>query len=84
VVHTDTSAEATEAEEPSRPVRRRDRWFRYTLPGAYIALVVACLSFTPSLLPRGPVVQELIVGVDAAFGYAVGVLGAWSGVRSCC
>jgi uncharacterized membrane protein len=77
VVHTDTSAEATEAEEPSRPVRRRDRWFRYTLPGAYTALVFACLSFTPSLLPRGPVVQGLIVGIDAAFGYAVGVLGAW-------
>ena len=29
------------------------RWFRYTLPGAVGAVLFACLSFTPSLLPRG-------------------------------
>jgi uncharacterized membrane protein len=26
--------------------------FRYGLPGAWVALVFACLAFTPSLLPR--------------------------------
>ena len=27
-------------------------WFGYTLPGAWVALMFVCLSFTPSLLPR--------------------------------
>jgi uncharacterized membrane protein len=78
MTRTDSAAETAAAEEepPSR-VRRRDRWFRYTLPGAYTAVVFGCLSFTPSLLPRGPLVQGLIVGINAAFGYGVGVVGAW-------
>jgi uncharacterized membrane protein len=84
MVRTDRNADApaaaqvpAQASHQPRRQRRRDRWFRYTLPGAYTALVFACLSFTPSLLPRGPLVQGLIVGIDAAFGYALGVLGAW-------
>jgi hypothetical protein len=28
--------------------------FRYTLPGAWVALAFVCLSFTPSLLPARP------------------------------
>ena len=50
---------------------------RYTLPGAWTALVFALLSFTPSLLPRPAFFQGLITGVDAAIGYGLGVLGAW-------
>jgi uncharacterized membrane protein len=55
-------------------VRRR---CRYTLPGLWVALVFAALSFTPSLLPRPAFFQGLITGIDAAIGYGLGVLGAF-------
>ena len=51
--------------------------FRYTLPGAWVALVFVCLAFTPSLLPRSGVVQGAICGITGAIGYGLGVLGAW-------
>ncbi|HEX3212726.1 MAG TPA: alpha/beta-hydrolase N-terminal domain-containing protein, partial [Actinomycetota bacterium] len=51
--------------------------FRYTLPGASVALVFACLAFTPSLLPRGALLQGIVCGITAAIGYGVGVAGAW-------
>jgi uncharacterized membrane protein len=35
------------------------------------------LSFTPSLLPRGGIVQGLVCGITAAIGYGLGVLAAW-------
>jgi uncharacterized membrane protein len=46
------------------------------------ALVLLCVSLTPSLLPRTGLTQGLISGVTAAFGYAVGVVaaGAWRAV----
>jgi uncharacterized membrane protein len=47
-----------------------------TLPGCWGALVIGCLSFTPSLLPRGGIVQGLIWGITAAIGYGLGVLAA--------
>lgn len=53
------------------------RVLRYTLPGLWVALLLACLSFTPSLLPRPASYQGVITGVDAAIGYAIGVSGAW-------
>jgi uncharacterized membrane protein len=46
----------------------------YTVPGLIGAIAFACLSFTPSLLPRGGLVQGLITGVSAAIGYGVGLL----------
>lgn len=49
----------------------------YTLPGAGGALVFACLSFTPSLLPRPAVFQGLVTGVSAAIGYLLGVIAAY-------
>jgi uncharacterized membrane protein len=84
------SSSATEEAEP-RPVvagaqpevspptaaagRRR---FRYTLPGAWVALVFACLAFTPSLLPRSALLQGVVCGISAAIGYGLGVAGAWT------
>jgi len=84
------SSSATEEAEP-RPVvagaqpevspptaaagRRR---FRYTLPGAWVALVFACLAFTPSLLPRSALLQGVVCGITAAIGYGLGVAGAWT------
>jgi uncharacterized membrane protein len=47
-----------------------------TLPGCWGALIFACLSFTPSLLPRGGIVQGLVCGITAAIGYGLGVLAA--------
>ncbi|MEU6309392.1 alpha/beta hydrolase [Streptomyces sp. NPDC047014] len=62
------------AEEPAPPRRRRPR---LTLPGCWGALLLACLSFTPSLLPRGGVLQGLICGISAAIGYGLGVVAAY-------
>ncbi len=76
-------AGAGDAAEPERARRRlgrrwrRRRWFRYTLPGAGGAVLFMCLAFTPSLLPRSPVVQGLVCGISAAIGYGVGVVAAW-------
>jgi uncharacterized membrane protein len=65
------------------PVRGR-RWRRlaghlprYTWSGTVGALLLGYASFTPSLLPRGWLLQALIAGITAAGGYALGVLVAW-------
>jgi len=63
-------------EQPAGPVPRRTR-FRYTLPGAWVALAFVCLSFTPSLLPRPAFFQGFVCGLNGAIGYGIGVLGAW-------
>jgi uncharacterized membrane protein len=63
------------ASPPQAAGRRR---FRYTLPGAWVALVFACLAFTPSLLPRTALLQGVVCGITAAIGYGVGVAGAWT------
>ncbi|MFD9520142.1 alpha/beta hydrolase [Streptomyces sp. NPDC059979] len=56
---------------------KRRRLPHLTLPGCWGALVLACLSFTPSLLPRGGILQGLICGITAAIGYGLGVLAAY-------
>jgi uncharacterized membrane protein len=57
---------------------RRWRWLpRYTWSGTVGALVFGCSSLTPSLLPRGWVLQGIIAGVTAAIGYGIGVTLAW-------
>jgi uncharacterized membrane protein len=62
----------------ARPDRRWRRWLpRYTWSGTLGALLFGCSSLTPSLLPRGWVLQGLIAGVTAAIGYGVGVTVAW-------
>ncbi|NOK15730.1 alpha/beta hydrolase [Corallococcus carmarthensis] len=73
----------THAEQPAaaRQARRASRawprWLRYTLPGSWVALLFACLAFTPSLLPRSGPFQGFVSGLSAAIGYGLGCLGAW-------
>ena len=52
-------------------------WWRCSFTGLAGATVFFCLSLTPSLLPRGHVVQGLISGILAAIGYGLGVLAVW-------
>jgi uncharacterized membrane protein len=67
------------AETPERS--RRRKLLYVTLPGCWGGLIFACLSFSPSLLPRGGLLQGLICGITAAIGYGLGVLAAsaWRG-----
>jgi uncharacterized membrane protein len=62
--------------EPPPEPRKRRRLLYVTLPGCWGALIFACLSFTPSLLPRGGLIQGVISGITAAIGYGLGVLAA--------
>jgi uncharacterized membrane protein len=41
------------------------------------AVLLGCASLTPSLLPRGWLLQGLIAGITAAIGYGMGVAAAW-------
>ena len=60
------------------PTRRRSRWLpSYTWSGTLGALLLAWSSFTPSLLPRGWLVQGIIAGITAAIGYGLGVTVTW-------
>jgi uncharacterized membrane protein len=70
-------ADEAEDPQPSPEPGKPRRLLHVTLPGCWGALVVGCLSFTPSLLPRGGVVQGLVWGITAAIGYGLGVLFAW-------
>jgi len=68
-----TAGAPPQAPEPGK----RRRLFFVALPGCWGALIFACLSFTPSLLPRGGIVQGLVWGITAAIGYGLGVAAAW-------
>jgi uncharacterized membrane protein len=70
-------ADNAAAQRGTRPAAGRRR-FRYTVPGAWVALVFACLAFTPSLLPRSALLQGVVCGISAAIGYGLGVVGAWT------
>jgi uncharacterized membrane protein len=79
-------ARDTDASSPSaapegaggRPARRWLRWLpRYPWSGVTGALLLGCSSLTPSLLPRGWLLQGLIAGLTAAIGYGLGVAVAW-------
>jgi uncharacterized membrane protein len=65
------------AERQSAAAGRPRKLLYVTLPGCWGALVFSCLSFTPSLLPRGGLTQGVIWGITAAIGYGVGVVAAW-------
>ncbi len=47
---------------------------RLDFVGVAFGTLFFCLSLTPSLLPRGWLFQGVIGGVDAAIGYAIGVV----------
>jgi uncharacterized membrane protein len=66
--------DGVQASEPPPVTRRRGRWPALTVPGVWGAVVFACLSFTPSLLPRTGVIQGIVWGVTAAVGYGVGLV----------
>ena len=71
------ATDEAEGPQPSSEPGKRKRLLYVTLPGCWGALIAGCLSFTPSLLPRGGIVQGLIWGITAAIGYGLGVLAAW-------
>src|SRR5690242_8454254 len=68
---------AADSALPAPEPAKRRRLLYVTLPGCWGALVFACLSFTPSLLPRSGIVQGLVCGITAAIGYGLGVVAAW-------
>jgi uncharacterized membrane protein len=73
----DLPAAVTAARPRPAPEPGKSRKLLYvTLPGCWGALIFAALSFTPSLLPRGGVIQGLVSGITAAIGYGLGVLAA--------
>jgi uncharacterized membrane protein len=65
-----------EAPAEEKPPAER-RLLYVTLPGCWGALIFGCLSFTPSLLPRGGLIQGIVFGITAAIGYGLGVIAAW-------
>jgi uncharacterized membrane protein len=70
------AAEHVEADGPVPPSRTHRKLLYVTLPGCWGALIAGCLSFTPSLLPRGGIIQGVVFGITAAIGYGLGVLAA--------
>src|SRR5215469_4737518 len=78
-VAADPLPAAVEGAQPSpKPEEpRKPRKLLYvTLPGCWGAIIFGCLSFTPSLLPRGGLIQGVICGITAAIGYGLGVWAA--------
>ena len=75
-VEAPSPAAAAEGSVPSPKPAKPRKLLYLTLPGCWGALIIGCLSFTPSLLPRGGIVQGLIWGITAAIGYGLGVLAA--------
>jgi uncharacterized membrane protein len=70
-----TATAVASAEESPPPAKHRKLLY-VTLPGCWGGLIFACLSFTPSLLPRGGLIQGIICGITAAIGYGLGVWAA--------
>ena len=60
---------------PTKQAKPR-RLLYLTLPGCWGAIIFAALSFTPSLLPRGGVIQGIVCGITAAIGYGLAVWAA--------
>ncbi len=70
-------APEAEASQPSPQPEKRRKLLYVTLPGCWGAVILSCLSFTPSLLPRTGITQGAVWGISAAIGYGLGVLAAW-------
>ena len=58
--------------------RRRRRPGRLSLAGGVLGLTFGAMSVTPSLVPRGWLVQSLLVGVCVATGYGLGAFVGWA------
>jgi uncharacterized membrane protein len=73
-----TAPAVAPAEAPAQPAKaeKHRKLLYFTLPGSWGAIIFACLSFTPSLLPRGGLIQGVICGITAAIGYGLGVWAA--------
>lgn len=71
-----TRTAVAEDAQPSPVPAKHRRLLYVTLPGCWGALILACLSFTPSLLPRDGLLQGIVCGISAAIGYGLGVLAA--------
>ena len=67
---------ADDGRQPPPKPRKPRKLLYVTLPGCWGALIFGCLSFTPSLLPRGGIVQGVVFGITAAIGYGLGVWAA--------
>ena len=67
-----------EGGHPDERARSTTPWWRLSLPGSAGAVVMVCLSFTPSLLPRSGLTQGVVCGISAAIGYGLGVVAAWA------
>ena len=70
-----------ESAAPSR-WRRFGAWWQrnithFSYAGALVGTLLLWLSFTPSLLPRGPLFQGLVSGGSAAVGYMIGTFFAY-------
>jgi uncharacterized membrane protein len=73
-----TSVTGTTGAPAVAPVRagvldRLVRWAHLTVPGCWGAVVLAAVSYTPSLLPRGGLLQGIVCGITGAIGYGLGV-----------
>ncbi|WP_246704431.1 alpha/beta-hydrolase family protein [Rhizobium sp. P32RR-XVIII] len=49
----------------------------FSTTGLIVGTLFFCLSLTPSLMPRSPLIQGALSGSCAAFGYAIGVFLVW-------
>ncbi|HEV7188968.1 MAG TPA: alpha/beta-hydrolase family protein [Blastococcus sp.] len=66
------------AEAPVAPRHRWGAWLpHYPWSGTVGALLFGYSSFTPSLLPRGWLLQGVVAGVTAAIGYGLGCTVMW-------
>jgi uncharacterized membrane protein len=75
-VGTVPATATAEGPQPPRETKKPRKLLYLTLPGCWGALIAGCLSFTPSLLPRGGIIQGVVFGITAAIGYGLGVLAA--------
>jgi uncharacterized membrane protein len=57
-----------------RPRRRLPRPGEFGLVGIIVGLMFVWASLSPSLLPRGPILQGVVSGVAGAVGYGLGSL----------